>query len=158
MKSPLPHSHWRHYKSSGGEDYTYEVVDIAEIHRDINTSCFSLAIIGLFSIIISCSYQNVSSLGLDSYRAPLYHGLLFLLLTKLVVSNKSTRSIGCFLFSLFRIMNFLEYAEHARNKLRKLQAESLMDTHFRLSKTLREIILGITWIVSEKLSGEKLPR
>ncbi len=55
-------------------------------------------------------------------------------------------------------MNFLEYAEHARNKLRKLQAESLMDTHFRLSKTLREIILGITWIVSEKLSGEKLPR
>ncbi len=30
MKSPLPHSHWRHYKSSGGEDYTYEVVDIAE--------------------------------------------------------------------------------------------------------------------------------
>jgi len=28
MKILLPHSHWRHYKSSGWEDYTYEVLGI----------------------------------------------------------------------------------------------------------------------------------
>lgn len=33
QKSPLPHSHWRHYKSSGGEDYTYEVLGIT-IHSE----------------------------------------------------------------------------------------------------------------------------
>lgn len=31
--NPLSHSHWRHYKSSGGEDYTYEVLGIA-IHSE----------------------------------------------------------------------------------------------------------------------------
>ena len=28
MNKPLPHSHWRHYKSTGWADYTYEVLGI----------------------------------------------------------------------------------------------------------------------------------
>jgi hypothetical protein len=28
QNKPLPHSHWRHYKSIGWEDYTYEVFGI----------------------------------------------------------------------------------------------------------------------------------
>jgi hypothetical protein len=27
---PLPHSHWRHYKSTGWVDHTYEVIGIAK--------------------------------------------------------------------------------------------------------------------------------
>ncbi len=30
MPIPLPHSHWRHYKSTGWTDYTYEVIGIAK--------------------------------------------------------------------------------------------------------------------------------
>lgn len=26
---PLPHSYWRHYKSTGGVDHTYELIGIA---------------------------------------------------------------------------------------------------------------------------------
>jgi len=29
-KRPLPHSQWRHYKSVGGSDHTYEVIGIAK--------------------------------------------------------------------------------------------------------------------------------
>ena len=30
QKPPLPHSHWRHYKSTGWTDHTYEVIGIAK--------------------------------------------------------------------------------------------------------------------------------
>ena len=30
MQKPLPHSHWRHYKSTGWTDHTYEVIGIAK--------------------------------------------------------------------------------------------------------------------------------
>lgn len=30
MQIPLPHSHWRHYKSTGWADHTYEVIGIAK--------------------------------------------------------------------------------------------------------------------------------
>ena len=30
MNSPLPHSHWRHYKSTGWADHTYEVIGLAK--------------------------------------------------------------------------------------------------------------------------------
>ncbi len=29
MQKPLPHSHWRHYKSTGWVNHTYEVIGIA---------------------------------------------------------------------------------------------------------------------------------
>lgn len=30
QSKPLPHSHWRHYKSTGWTDHTYEVIGIAK--------------------------------------------------------------------------------------------------------------------------------
>lgn len=30
MQIPLPHSHWRHYKSTWWTDHTYEVIGIAK--------------------------------------------------------------------------------------------------------------------------------
>lgn len=30
QRNPLPHSHWRHYKSTGWTDHTYEVIGIAK--------------------------------------------------------------------------------------------------------------------------------
>ena len=30
MQKPTPHSHWRHYKSIGWIDHTYEVIGIAK--------------------------------------------------------------------------------------------------------------------------------
>ncbi len=38
MQKPTPHSHWRHYKSTGWVDHTYEVIGIArhsETHEDM---------------------------------------------------------------------------------------------------------------------------
>ncbi len=38
MRKPLPWSLWRHYKSTGGDNHTYEVVGIArhsETHEDM---------------------------------------------------------------------------------------------------------------------------
>ncbi len=38
MQKPTPHSHWRHYKSTGGDNHTYEVIGIgrhSETHEDM---------------------------------------------------------------------------------------------------------------------------
>ncbi|NRH21629.1 hypothetical protein HOO68_06330 [Candidatus Gracilibacteria bacterium] len=50
-----------------------------------------------------------------------------------------------------------QFATSTRNTLRTLQA-GRTSSDLRIDKTLREIILDITWRVAEKLSGERLPR
>ena len=42
QNKPLPHSLWRHYKSTGGVDHTYEVIGIArhsETEEDMIVYC-----------------------------------------------------------------------------------------------------------------------
>ncbi|MBC7498771.1 hypothetical protein H7170_03960 [Candidatus Gracilibacteria bacterium] len=48
-------------------------------------------------------------------------------------------------------------ALHTRNRLRVLQASRINDAH-RIDKTILEIVLGVTWLVTERLSGERLLR
>jgi hypothetical protein len=49
------------------------------------------------------------------------------------------------------------FAIETRNKLRTLQA-GRMNNDLRIDKTIIEIILDITWRITEKLSGDRLPR
>jgi len=49
-------------------------------------------------------------------------------------------------------MKLIQFAEITRNKLRSLQAGRWTDIYPRPDKTISEIILGITWMVSEMLS------
>lgn len=37
MQKPTPYSHWRHYKSTGCDDHTYEVIGIA-VHSETEES------------------------------------------------------------------------------------------------------------------------
>ncbi len=37
QQKPTPWSHWRHYKSTGGENHTYEVIGIA-VHSETEES------------------------------------------------------------------------------------------------------------------------
>ncbi len=55
-------------------------------------------------------------------------------------------------------MELIQFAESTRNTLRTLQASAWTDKYPRPDKTIYEIILGVTWMVSEKISWEKLPR
>lgn len=66
---------------------------------------------------------------------------------------------GCFFISFpFETMELIQFADKTRQKLRWLQAGRWTDVHPRPDKTIYEIILGVTWMVSETLSWEKLPR
>jgi hypothetical protein len=49
-------------------------------------------------------------------------------------------------------MKLIQFAESTRHKLRSLQAGRWTDIYPRPDKTIYEIILGVTWMVSEKLS------
>jgi hypothetical protein len=50
----------------------------------------------------------------------------------------------------------LQFAQSTRNSLRSLQAQP--SNLYRFDRTVHELLLGITWRVAERLSGNKLPR
>jgi hypothetical protein len=107
---------------------------------------------------LKCSYQIASSLGRASYPVHSHNGLFW------YFSDTPFRVFFYFLFCHTMIHTpdhphnpQYQSALHTRNRLRVLQASRMNDTH-RIDKTLREIILGVTWLVAERLSGERLPR